>query len=73
MSTNMNDPHDALGAAGNEPLRDPQATGQERQPRETDVDHEHALDAPDDPREVDPGDVDEDPSRVGGDPAEDDA
>lgn len=68
MSTNTNDPDDALGASGNEPLRDPE--DQERQPRETDVDQD-PLNSPDDPVEVDPGTLDDDPSRITGDPAED--
>lgn len=60
MSTNVNDPErddEDLGAAGNEPLRDPERSDPVRKDAERPV-------GPDDPTSVDP-------SRIEGDPGED--
>lgn len=61
-----------LGADGNAPLREPESAEQGSQPRWDERDGDEALDEPADPREEDPTSVDVDPSRIGGDPAEDD-
>lgn len=63
MSTNR--PEEDLGATENDPLLDPLPEAQERQPRPDEVAPDEPLGAPEDPLE-------NDPSRVMGDPAEDD-
>ena len=66
------EPGGDLGASGNEPLLHPDRGGQEgqpRQPRPDEVEPGEPLGAPDDPAKTDT--PTEDPSRLRGDPGED--